>query len=94
MSFVGFSALALSLAFYLCTYYPARKNVLLVIAVASSIVMGVTRVLVGAHYPIDVIAGLLLGFGVANVLAFLARNADALHAAVTRGGNSMRKSSR
>ena len=74
----GFSALALVTAFYLCIYSPRFRPAAFSIAIIASIIMGITRVLVGAHYPIDVVAGLLLGFGVANTLALLARIAEHL----------------
>ena len=83
----GFSALALTIAFYQCTYYRKYHRLVIATAVISSLIIGVTRVLVGAHYPIDVVAGTLLGFGVSNILALLARNAEQL----TTSFNSYRR---
>ena len=74
----GSSALALTIAFYMCTYCRSYHRVAIATAVISSIIIGVTRVLVGAHYPIDVVAGILLGFGVSNILTLFARNAEQL----------------
>jgi membrane-associated phospholipid phosphatase len=37
----------------------------------SALLIGVSRVVVGAHYPSDVAAGLLLGLWVALMMAFL-----------------------
>lgn len=74
----GFSALALTIAFYQCTYYRNYHRAAIATAVIGSIIIGVTRVLVGAHYPIDVVAGILLGFGVSNILTLFARNAEQL----------------
>ena len=38
-----------------------------VVAVAAAVLMALTRVYVGAHYPLDVMAGLLLGAGVVTL---------------------------
>lgn len=38
-----------------------------IIAAALAVLMAATRVYVGAHYPLDVLAGLVLGAGVAGV---------------------------
>src|SRR5206468_12590213 len=42
---------------------------------AAAVVVGVGRVLIGAHYPADVLAGVLVGLACAVVVARLARPA-------------------
>jgi undecaprenyl-diphosphatase len=42
---------------------------------AAAVVIGVGRVLIGAHYPADVLAGVLVGLACAVVVARLARPA-------------------
>lgn len=44
-----------------------------VLFLAAAAVIGIGRLLVGAHYPLDVLAGVLVGFGSALLLARLAR---------------------
>ena len=41
--------------------FGARRTLALAIAVAGSLMIGVSRVLLGVHYPTDVLAGWLLG---------------------------------
>jgi undecaprenyl-diphosphatase len=43
------------------------------IFLAAAVVVGVGRVVVGAHYPLDVLAGVLVGFGSALIVVRLAR---------------------
>ena len=61
----GFAALALIAALMIVK----RRNhrVAVGVAIVASIAMGATRVLVGAHYPTDVVAGILIGFLAAEV---------------------------
>ena len=42
-----------------------RKKLVSVLALAFAVVMGFSRLYVGAHYPSDVLAGALIGTGVA-----------------------------
>lgn len=81
----GFTALALPMAaafssMYMGAHSVKRRRVITAFGIAAigSVAVGVSRVLVGAHYPSDVLAGLLLGCGVADVTAFLACHAEQL----------------
>jgi membrane-associated phospholipid phosphatase len=58
----GFTAFAL-IATYLLTQDSAvtRRRMGFVVAIAAAFTMATTRVLVGAHYPTDVLAGLFVG---------------------------------
>jgi membrane-associated phospholipid phosphatase len=69
----GFAALVLTIAAALTTTKRNRR-VATTAAVAASMAMAASRVLVGAHYPTDVIAGLIVGFAVADVVALLAQH--------------------
>ena len=74
----GFSALAFTIAFAISTRRRRHTAKAIIAAAIASAVMAITRVAVGAHYPTDVVAGLLLGIGVADTVSFLAKNADHL----------------
>lgn len=76
----GFAALALIVVFAFVSGRRSRAASawLYVIAGGAALLIGITRVLVGAHYPTDVIAGLLVGVVSADVVAFLARHRVAL----------------
>ena len=65
----GFTALAviLTLAYFV---RPRAKARLLVVVAVCSLLMAATRVIVGAHYPSDVIAGVLLGGLIADTVWF------------------------
>ena len=62
----GFAALALILALVLTGVRPAKLAVAL--SIVLSVLMAMSRVIVGAHYPTDVIAGVVLGLAVADVV--------------------------
>jgi membrane-associated phospholipid phosphatase len=49
------------------------RNLWAILALSSTSLMALTRVLVGAHYPIDVIAGVLVGFVAADVVSIFAK---------------------
>ena len=66
----GFAALAFVIA--LLVVQRRYRIAGIVVAILLSVVIAITRVLVGAHYPTDVLAGLLLGFSVADVTALAA----------------------
>jgi undecaprenyl-diphosphatase len=53
-----------------------RGNLRAVLAFTATAIMALTRVLIGAHYPIDVVAGVLVGFVAADVVALLAKSLD------------------
>lgn len=79
----GFCAFSCIVAFVLSNSLPinqpqqtGRRTLWAALALASTTVMALTRVLVGAHYPIDVIAGVLVGFVAADLVALLARSLD------------------
>lgn len=50
-----------------------RKKLLVCLAVVFSLLVGVSRVVVGAHYPTDVLCGWLLGLLVTGIVFFLDR---------------------
>ena len=84
----GHTAMAAAVVAVLCVLAFRRRDVLVAgtTAVATSALVGLGRVLVGAHWTTDVIGGLLLGFaaGIATVqLATLAEGAWAGRAAVS-----------
>ena len=84
----GFTALACIVAFVAVAIRPRSRVVVFVGALTASVVIALSRVLVGVHYPSDVIAGVLLGYAVADAIAWLARRtesrADAVAAAIIR----------
>ncbi len=71
----GFAALVFVVAFLLAERRPVRmkSNGLFVTAGCAAVVMAVTRVVVGAHYPTDVVAGVLVGVVAADLVALTAR---------------------
>ena len=48
-----------------------RKKVLTAIAVGLPILVGLSRIILGVHYPTDVIFGWVMGYGVAFLIYFL-----------------------
>jgi len=68
----GFAALAVVIAFAIAAISRSQRMSFLVPALLAAALMGASRVLVGAHYPTDAVAGVLLGMGVADVVAFIA----------------------
>ena len=75
----GFAAFAFVLAFAF-TARPAHRGSVTPFITAGAVAMliALTRVLVGAHYPTDVFAGLLVGVVSADLTAFAARHSSAL----------------
>lgn len=76
----GFAALAIIAAYVVTACGPGLRGVMLarvprpfLLAAAVSLAMALTRVFVGAHYPTDVLAGLLVGIVSADVVAFATR---------------------
>ena len=68
----GFAALVFVTVLAIAGKSQSHRTWRLVVAFAASAAMAASRVVVGAHYPTDVIAGLLLGLGVADMVAFIA----------------------
>ncbi len=73
----GFAALTLVSALALCALTKRSKLVKISVAIVASLALAVTRVIVGVHYPTDVIAGLVLGFAIADSAATIAGTAVA-----------------
>jgi membrane-associated phospholipid phosphatase len=78
----GFTAFAFIVAFAFANRHRRRTRQLFICALGTSLTMALTRVLLGAHYPTDVIAGVLGGVVVADVVAFFARNGDEVFAMI------------
>jgi membrane-associated phospholipid phosphatase len=75
----GFCAFAFILVFGIAAKSQRAKSTgiaMVLVAAFASIVMALTRVLVGAHYPIDVLAGILVGLVCADIVALVARSLD------------------
>lgn len=49
------------------------NRLVMLMAIFASIVIGVTRVVVGAHYPTDAVGGLILGAAIAEFVAMAAK---------------------
>jgi membrane-associated phospholipid phosphatase len=85
----GFCAFACIVAFALLTRSPddalqppSRRTLWIILAFTATAIMALTRVLVGAHYPIDVLAGVLVGFVSADVVALVASSLDSIRVLV------------
>lgn len=70
----GFAALLFIVAFALLDRWGRHvpRNRMLGVAWVATAAMAVTRVVVGAHYPTDVIAGAIIGYVVARIVSYLA----------------------
>jgi membrane-associated phospholipid phosphatase len=80
----GFAALALVCALAYCALRNRPKALLpIFVAIAASVGIAATRVIVGAHYPTDVLAGLVLGFAIADSAAAVVRIATMITPIVT-----------
>lgn len=65
----GFTTMVVAVALVLAVFAPSRRIILHVVALVVAALIAVSRVLVGAHYAFDVVAGLALGVAVAHVVA-------------------------
>ena len=76
----GFASLVFAVAFVFTAGSPAHRGSVkwFLAAATASLSMALTRVLVGAHYPTDVLAGLLVGVVSADLTSFAARHSSAL----------------
>jgi undecaprenyl-diphosphatase len=63
------TSLAFALAFAVL-FFHRRLGALLVLVAAG---VGIDRIFVGVHYPVDVLAGMLVGLGAALLVAFPGR---------------------
>jgi undecaprenyl-diphosphatase len=61
----GHTTTAFALAYVLTRYYPRGRPIFLLMAVCA----GVGRVVVQAHYPSDVVAGGVVGWGFAMIVS-------------------------
>lgn len=73
----GHTATAFALAYVFSRYYPKGRPMFLVIAACS----GIGRIVVKAHYPSDVIAGAVLGWGFGCLVSGILFSPDAWTAA-------------
>jgi membrane-associated phospholipid phosphatase len=68
----GFAAVALVTALIVSRKSQSSRALTFALSAVLAVIVGATRVLVGAHYPTDVVAGLLLGFAIAQFVYLLA----------------------
>jgi membrane-associated phospholipid phosphatase len=71
----GFAALAVVCALAFCALTDRSPDFIVFLSLIASVMVAITRVIVGAHYPTDAIAGLVLGLAIADSVAYVARSA-------------------
>jgi membrane-associated phospholipid phosphatase len=62
--------------------------VLAIVVVVDALLVGLSRVVLNAHYPSDALASLLAGAGVLGVYVLLTRRRDHDHPAAAGGGGT------
>jgi membrane-associated phospholipid phosphatase len=67
----GFAALVFVTALIFSQRW-SRRVLMLALAAILAVIVAATRVIVGAHYPTDVVAGFLLGFAIAQFVSLVA----------------------
>jgi len=66
-------------------YYALRKKALIIFSVIATLLVGFSRLYLGAHFPLDVIFGIIFGFGISyylNKIYDKAENHSTLHIVV------------
>lgn len=78
----GHTSDAFALATVLAAFYPGTAWIYWLLAA----MVGLSRIALGAHYPLDVVAGAAIGFGVSHIWLKHRRRLAADHAHRDRGG--------